>query len=370
MIQFSNISKSFKATTVLKDISFQVETGEIVAIIGSSGCGKTTLLKMINKLITPSAGNILINGKSITDTDTTQLRRNMGYVIQQTGLFIHMTIGQNIGTIPTLQGKSKSEVKKRVCELMEMVSLSPETYYDRYPSQLSGGQQQRVGVARAFATDPEIILMDEPFSALDPITRSQLQTELRELQMKLQKTIVFVTHDIDEAIKIADRICILHAGNIEQFDTPEEILLHPATHYVSRFIGRDRIWRFPQYLTAGHVMNTHYTVCRPETTLDTLSPTGLLDDIYVLAPDGTLLGIVEHSDIQNSTDLTAEKVMQQGFISIDKDRRMSTALDQIDRARTLHIPVVQNKVMVGYVSQKSLAEALFASSTATGGQEI
>ena len=216
MIEFKNITKRYKDTTVLSDISFEIPTGQLVAIIGASGCGKTTSLKMINRLIDPTAGKILIDGEDISQKDVIKLRRNIGYVIQQTGLFPHMTIRENIEIIPHVERIDAKKIKARTYELMDMVGLDVDMFLDRYPNQLSGGQQQRVGVARAFATNPDIILMDEPLSALDPITRSDLQDELVDLQSKFQKTIVFVTHDMDEAIKIADKICIMDKGHIVQ----------------------------------------------------------------------------------------------------------------------------------------------------------
>ena len=241
MIQFINVSKAYKEHNVIENINLEINKGELVVLIGPSGCGKTTILKMINRLIEPSDGQIKINGTDIEAHDPIELRRNIGYVIQQTGLFIHMTVRENIEIIPRLAKMPVSEIVDRTVKLMETVGL-PEEFLDRYPNHLSGGQQQRVGVARAFAMNPDIILMDEPFSALDPLTRSQLQDELVSLQSKLHKTIVFVTHDMDEAVKIADRICILQGGRILQYDTPENILKNPAHGFVSEFVGCKRIW--------------------------------------------------------------------------------------------------------------------------------
>ena len=256
MIQFEKVSKKYRGMQedVVKDISFTIPSGEIVVLIGPSGCGKTTCLKMINRLIRLTSGKILIDGKDIMEQDPIKLRRNMGYVIQQTGLFPHMTVKENIEVIPRLEKKDQHEIDERTEKLMKMVGLDADQFLDRYPTQLSGGQLQRVGVARAFATDPDIILMDEPFSALDPITRSQLQDELLFLQSKLKKTIVFVTHDMDEAVKIADRICIINGGRIVQYDTPEEIMKHPANEYVADFVGKNRIWSNPEYIRAEDIM--------------------------------------------------------------------------------------------------------------------
>ena len=241
MIEFKSVSKRFKEADVLTDISFKINTGELVTIIGSSGCGKTTTLKMINRLLEPTKGQIYIDGEDISKKDIIKLRRSMGYVIQQTGLFPHMTIRENIEIIPKVERYEEAQIIQRTSELMEMVGLNRARFLDRYPNELSGGQQQRVGVARAFATDPDIILMDEPFSALDPITREGLQDELIELQIKLKKTIVFVTHDMDEAIRISNHICIMNEGGIIQYDTPENILRNPKNQFVAEFVGKKRI---------------------------------------------------------------------------------------------------------------------------------
>ena len=209
MIQFRDVTKDFKGNVVLSDISMEIKDKELTVLIGPSGCGKTTTLKMINRLIQPSKGNIFIDGKNIEEMDKVQLRRNMGYVIQQGGLFPHMTVRQNIEIIERLEKKDPQAIVDNTVRLMKMVDLNPEAFLDRYPTELSGGQRQRIGVIRALANDPDIVLLDEPFSALDPVTRSSLQDELIELQAKVGKTMVFVTHDMDEAIKIADRICIM-----------------------------------------------------------------------------------------------------------------------------------------------------------------
>jgi glycine betaine/L-proline transport ATP binding subunit len=244
VIRFEKITKKYDQQTAVSNISFEIEKGELVVLIGESGCGKTTLLKIINRLIQASSGKVFIDGEDILEKDVIELRRNMGYVIQQTGLFPHMTVRENIGIIQKLQKKDKIDIQNKSIELMEMVGLDPEQYFERYPFQLSGGQQQRVGVARAFACDPDVILMDEPFSALDPLTRVQLQDELVELQSKLKKTIVFVTHDMDEAIKIADKICLINKGEIVQYDTVEEMMKNPANEFVTEFMGENRIWNF------------------------------------------------------------------------------------------------------------------------------
>lgn len=242
IISFKKVTKRFAdGTEALKDITITIPRNELTVIIGPSGCGKTTLMKMINRLETPTSGEVYIDEHPILSKDPVDLRRSIGYVIQKIGLLPHLTIEENIALVPNLVGWKKSETSDRVNELLEMVELDPEIYKNRYPLELSGGQQQRVGVCRALASNPEIILMDEPFSALDPISREQLQIELHHLQKKIKKTIVFVTHDMDEALDIADNIIIMRDGQIEQMATPSEILSYQVNDFVREFIGMKRI---------------------------------------------------------------------------------------------------------------------------------
>ena len=235
MIEIRNVSKSFEKQKILNNINLVIDDNSITCLIGESGCGKTTLLKMINRLYEPTKGTILINHKNIFKEDIIKLRRSIGYVIQHTGLFPHMTIKENIELIPKLSHLPKEKIEKRTEELMNLINLNPSEFLNRYPSELSGGQQQRVGLARALALNPDIILMDEPFSALDPVTRTSLQDELLKIQTKEKKTIVFVTHDMDEAIKLADKIAIINEGEVIQYDTPEMILKHPKNDFVKSF---------------------------------------------------------------------------------------------------------------------------------------
>lgn len=244
MIRFENVTKQFPdGTEALKDISLVFPTHKLTVVIGPSGCGKTTLMRMVNKLEKPTSGDIFIDDKSITALEEVQLRRSIGYVIQRIGLFPHMTIAKNVSLVPRLLDWPEEKTEKRVEELLQLVGLDPKIYKERYPLELSGGQQQRVGVVRALAGNPNIILMDEPFSALDPISREQLQDDLRNLQQEIQKTIVFVTHDMDEALKIADTIIVMREGKVEQIGTPQELISNPANDFVKSFIGLDRINR-------------------------------------------------------------------------------------------------------------------------------
>ena len=244
MIEFRGVSKTYPGSErpVVNDLSFEVLDGEICVLVGPSGCGKTTSMRMINRLIEPTGGEILIDGELNTAMSGTKLRRHIGYAIQQIGLFPHRTIAANIATVPQLLEWERDRISARVDALLELVGLDPEQYRNRYPAELSGGQQQRVGVARAMAADPPIMLMDEPFGAVDPITRHRLQDEFLRIQSEIKKTIVFVTHDIDEAIKMGDRIAILQQGGIlAQYDTPENILATPNSEFVSSFVGTDRV---------------------------------------------------------------------------------------------------------------------------------
>ena len=237
-LELVGIRREFPGFTAIENLDLHIPAGEFFALLGPSGCGKTTTMKMINRIIEPTSGRIVIGGEDVTKTPAHELRRNIGYVIQQIGLFPHMTIADNVATVPQLLGWEKSKTRARVNELLELVGLDPSEYGSRYPKQLSGGQQQRIGVARALAADPPVMLMDEPFGATDPITREKLQDEFLRLQATIGKTIVFVTHDFDEAIKLGDRIAVLsERSQIEQFDTPANILANPASDYVSSFIG-------------------------------------------------------------------------------------------------------------------------------------
>ena len=245
MITLEHVSKGFAGgSNAVRDLSLEIPTGETCVLLGPSGCGKTTTLRMINRLIEPDGGRILVDGVDTHQIDPVRLRLKMGYVIQQTGLFPHMTVADNVATVPRLWDWDAARVKARVDELLELVGLPPREYRRRYPHQLSGGQRQRVGFARALGADPPILLMDEPFGAVDRITRERLQHEFISIQRSLGKTVIFVTHDIDEAVMVGDRICLMKMqAEIAQYDTPDAILTRPASDYVTQFLGRDRLVR-------------------------------------------------------------------------------------------------------------------------------
>ncbi|MES9508034.1 betaine/proline/choline family ABC transporter ATP-binding protein [Streptomyces sp. NPDC000609] len=241
MIRFEHVTKRYAdGTTAVDDLSFEVAEGELVTLVGPSGCGKTTTMKMVNRLIEPTEGRIFVDGDDISAIDPVRLRRRIGYVIQQVGLFPHRTILENTATVPHLLGWKRGKGRERAAELLDLVGLDPSVYGDRYPEQLSGGQRQRVGVARALAADPPVLLMDEPFGAVDPVVRERLQNEFLKLQEQVRKTVLFVTHDIEEAVRLGDRIAVYGQGSIEQFDPPATVLGAPATPYVADFVGADR----------------------------------------------------------------------------------------------------------------------------------
>ncbi|MFD5792005.1 betaine/proline/choline family ABC transporter ATP-binding protein [Streptomyces diastatochromogenes] len=241
MIRFEQVTKRYPdGTTAVDGLSFEVSEGELVTLVGPSGCGKTTTMMMVNRLIEPTSGRIFVNGEDIARADPVRLRRRIGYVIQQVGLFPHRTVLDNTATVPALLGWKRAKARARAAELLDLVGLDPKTYGPRYPEQLSGGQRQRVGVARALAADPPVLLMDEPFGAVDPVVREQLQDEFLRMQAAVRKTVLLVTHDIEEAVRLGDRIAVYGQGRIEQFDTPGAVLGSPATPYVAGFVGADR----------------------------------------------------------------------------------------------------------------------------------
>ncbi|MFR9726613.1 ABC transporter ATP-binding protein [Streptomyces sp. MS19] len=241
MLRFENVTKRYQDGTVaVDDLNLEVAEGEIVTLVGPSGCGKTTTMRMVNRLEEPTSGRVLFDGKDVADHDPVKLRRRIGYVIQQVGLFPHRTVLDNTATVPVLLGERRATARRRAAELLELVGLDPAVHGDRYPDQLSGGQRQRVGVARALAADPPVLLMDEPFGAVDPVVRERLQNEFLRLQAEMRKTVLFVTHDIEEAVRLGDRMAVYGQGRIEQFDSPAAVLGAPATDYVASFVGSDR----------------------------------------------------------------------------------------------------------------------------------
>lgn len=363
MIEFKNVSKEFKEQKVLSDINLTINDKELVAIIGASGCGKTTTLKMINRLIKPTSGQILIDGKDIDTFNKTELRRSIGYVIQQMGLFPHMTIKENIELIQKLEKKDKEEIEANTLRLMKLMDLNDE-YLSKYPTNLSGGQQQRVGVARALANNPKIILMDEPFSALDPITRVNLQDELVELHKKMDTTIVFVTHDMDEAIKIADRICIMKDGNVVQFDTPEEILKNPKNEFVENFIGKNKIWDSPEFIKVKDIMINNPITCRPNLDRNSCIEKMVkhhIDTLVVTDEECNYLGIVNRKGLYSAKRIWTKAIdmIKRKVITADPEESILDLLQAIEEYDMTNIPVVNMEgKLCGLITSSSLISVL------------
>lgn len=366
MIKFDHVSKvytdGFKA---VDSVNFEVPEGEFLVLIGPSGSGKSTTMKMINRMIPHTNGTISIDGKDITKLNPSELRRNIGYVIQQIGLFPHYTIEKNIAIVPELKGWDKEKIKARVKELLIMVDLDPEIYGSRYPKELSGGQQQRVGVARALASNPRVLLMDEPFGALDPITRDQLQDQLITLQRKLKKTIVFVTHDMDEALKLGDRIAIMRDGNLLQIDTPEKILQEPASTFVEEFIGKDRIIQNPELMPIVSVMTTKVVTAllrlSPEKALLMMRQSKITSLIIEDENDDSFIGLISAYELikkVNSIQSIEEILIIPDHILTDT----ATAKDAIMMMPNVKygvIPVLNEaKKVVGIVTRGTLLTAL------------
>jgi osmoprotectant transport system ATP-binding protein len=304
MITLQDVTKLYPGQTdaAVDGLNLEIPDGEICVLVGPSGCGKTTTMKMVNRLIEPTSGRIIVEDMDVMAMDPIQLRRNIGYVIQEIGLFPHMTIAQNIGTVPRLLEWDEARIARRVDELLEVMDMVPHEYRDRYPRELSGGQRQRIGVARAMASDPHVMLMDEPFGAIDPITRERLQNEFLRLQRQIHKTIIFVTHDIDEAIKMGDKIALLNAGGVlEQYGPPSEILSHPANRFVEDFVGADRALKWLNLVRVDEVMDEH-----PKLALDTQRAAEALEilegseyeSLYVIGADRRLKGYVRRKDLR------------------------------------------------------------------------
>ncbi|EZH66559.1 hypothetical protein DH09_11595 [Bacillaceae bacterium JMAK1] len=340
MITFNQVDKSFtEDRKAVKGLSFTIERGEFFVLIGPSGCGKTTTLKMINRLVDASSGTITINGSNHTDVNMHELRWNIGYVLQQIALFPHLTVAENIAVVPEMKKWKQDDIQKRVNELLELVGMDPETYRDRLPADLSGGQQQRVGVARALAGDPDIILMDEPFSALDPLVREQLQKDIKALQQRIKKTIVFVTHDMNEATLLGDRIGMMEAGVLLQVGTADELKRNPATPAVEAFIGR--------------------SVEQKNLTLkELLTPSDRSE--YIRSHRDEQRVTVQFIINENDEWVTTYDDHKQldAIIPIDASSSVRTAFEVLENSHLPALPVQENGKLIGSVSYKDLARAL------------
>ncbi|MBC2303327.1 betaine/proline/choline family ABC transporter ATP-binding protein [Listeria booriae] len=368
MLRFEHVSKIYKGgKTAVNDLNLDIDRGEFICFIGPSGCGKTTTMKMINRLIEPTEGQIFINDKDIMKEDSVKLRRSIGYVIQQIGLMPHMTIRENIVLVPKLLKWSEEKKNERAKELIKLVDL-PEEYLDRYPYELSGGQQQRIGVLRALAAEQNLILMDEPFGALDPITRDSLQEEFKNLQRELGKTIIFVTHDMDEAIKLADRIVIMRGGEVVQFDTPDEILRNPADKFVEDFIGKDRLIEArPNVTNVEQIMNKAPVSITADKSLQAaiqLMKDRRVDTLLVTDDQNVLKGIIDVEAIEHNrrTATSVVDILDKNVFYVRKDALLRDTMQRILKRGFKYVPVVDEKNrLVGIVTRASLVDIVYDS---------
>ncbi|MGI6128920.1 MAG: betaine/proline/choline family ABC transporter ATP-binding protein [bacterium] len=371
MVRFEEVTKSYKGgTTAVNKLNLTIEQGQFVVLVGPSGCGKTTTLKMVNRLIEPTGGEIYIHDQKARALNVVELRRNIGYVIQTIGLLPHLTVAANIALVPQLKGWSREKSQARVEELLTMVDMDPVVYAGRYPAQLSGGQQQRIGVLRALAADPELILMDEPFGALDPITREQLQLELKRLQEQLKKTIIFVTHDMSEALLLADRIIIMKDGLVVQDATPEEIVRHPANDFVASFIGRSARPQAVDELSVSDVMNPKPVIIEGNRGLGEamMRMQRQRVDSLLVVKDGVLQGVVRARDLypylMRNEMLSVAEVLTLTPVVVQPDAPLSLAAEKLTDKNTNLVVVVDDKFQIkGVVTRASLVGVLLDSHT-------
>ncbi|MBB4833510.1 osmoprotectant transport system ATP-binding protein [Staphylococcus hominis] len=366
MLSIRNLSKVYAGgKKAVDNMNIDIESGDFIAFIGTSGSGKTTALRMINRMIESSEGEITINGKNIKDINAVELRRSIGYVIQQIGLMPHMTIKENIVLVPKLLKWSQEKKDKKAKELIKLVDL-PEEYLERYPSQLSGGQQQRIGVIRALAAEQDIILMDEPFGALDPITRDTLQDLVKKLQQQLGKTFIFVTHDMDEAIKLADKICIMTNGKVVQYDTPDNILRYPANDFVKDFIGQNRLIQDrPNIRTVEDAMIKPITVHVDESLNDAVNimRKNRIDTVFVVDNQHHLLGYLDIEDINQGLRSKKELIdtMQRDIYRVKVDSKLQDTVRTILKRNVRNVPVVDTDghTLIGLVTRSNLVDIVY-----------
>lgn len=379
MINFENVTKIYPgmSSPAVNNLSFTVPTGEICTIVGPSGCGKTTAMKMVNRLIDATEGVIYVldergDMSNVLEIDPIQLRRSIGYIIQQIGLFPHRTILENIGTVPQLLEWDEARIRRRAEELLEMMNM-PVEFLDRYPHELSGGQRQRIGVARGMATDPPVMLMDEPFGAVDPINRNLLQNEFLRLQQEIKKTILFVTHDIDEAIKMGDKICILNVGgHLEQFDSPANILAHPANEFVEDFVGADRALKRLNLVRVEEVMNARPLLLQTTQTVE--QAVGFMDEqgmrfAYVVDAAHTLIGYVRVRDLKGKTGWV-EEFVEPAATAIPMTTSLKDALSEMLVVDYANVCVVdaQNRVR-GLIDTNMIHEVVIESAAIADGED-
>ncbi|MBI4296037.1 MAG: ABC transporter ATP-binding protein [Chloroflexi bacterium] len=359
MIRLEWVSKYYGETLAIDNLSFEVTQGEVCVLIGPSGCGKTTTLRMINRLIEPTSGKIFIDGKDISQTKPEQLRRNIGYAIQSVGLFPHLTVSKNIAVVPELLRWPKDRLDHRVGELLVLVGLTPNEYAAKYPSQLSGGEAQRVGVARALAADPPILLMDEPFGAVDPLTRERLQTQFIAIQQKLRKTVILVTHDLDEAIRLADRIAIMKSGKLVQYDTPETILSRPADRFVHDFVGADRALKRLSRISIKSFIKPAPALTENVSVEAAKSLTTGQRWAWVVDGSGQLTGWIDQANLAKATSVGQAIVRGSAReIAVSSNATLREALSRMLGQGFKYIPVVdENGRLIGEVTLSDVEQA-------------
>ncbi|MEK4130127.1 ABC transporter ATP-binding protein [Solibacillus sp. FSL W8-0474] len=365
MLSIQNLTKTYRGNKKAVDnLSIDIEQGEFIVFIGTSGSGKTTALRMINRMIEPTSGKIMMDGTDLSKMNAVQLRRQIGYVIQQIGLMPHMTIRDNITLVPKLLKWDKQEKDKVAERLIGMVNL-PTSYLDMYPAQLSGGQQQRIGVIRALAANQDIILMDEPFGALDPITRDTLQDLMKDLQVRLGKTVIFVTHDMDEAIKLADRICIMHEGKVVQFDTPDNILANPANDFVRDFIGSHRlIQNKPSVKIVDEVMIQPISITIEKSLDDALRlmVSKRVDTLFVTDADKRLIGYLNVDSFTGPqrTRQSINEVLQREVIYVKTGTKLQDSVRRILKRNLQNIPIVDNDhKLIGLITRANIVDTIY-----------
>lgn len=368
MIRLDKLTKVYdtpEGSVVAADqISLAVPAGEICILLGPSGCGKTTLLKMINRIVQPTSGKIFINGEDSSEMDLQELRRGIGYVIQEIGLFPNMTIEENITIVPKLLGWNPAQSKERARELMAMISMEPDRYLKRYPYELSGGQQQRIGVARALAADPPVMLMDEPFGAIDPINRATIQEEFLNMQKELKKTIMFVSHDIDEAIKMGDRIAMFREGHLIQYDTPDDLLAAPKNAFIASFLGEDRAFKRLSLVKVHEVMSDELGTVTPNdslaTALERMDDFGYHDAILVVNNLHQPVGIINRA-VARTTRGFCRDHLQKAPSSIELEDTLHKAASLMYANDTIWLPCVDAQGRLrGQITQRAMSHHLGA----------
>ncbi len=359
MIRLEHLVKQYGNTIAVNDLSIEVDEGEVCVLIGPSGCGKTTTLRMINRLIEPTSGHIFVNGRDTAEIQPEQLRRSIGYAIQSVGLFPHMTVAANIAVVPQLLHWEKGRIARRIEELLKLVGLAPAEYALKYPSQLSGGEAQRIGVARALAADPPILLMDEPFGAVDPLTRERLQAEFIHIQQEIQKTVILVTHDLDEAIRLADRIAIMESGRLVQYDTPEEILARPANKFVHDFVGTDRALKRLSRISIESFVKSSPSIAASASMKEAKSAIGQRPSVWVVDKDQRLIGWLNRENLAEFSSVSEAMVRgNMEEVCVFRHATLRDALSRMLGQGFRSIPVVDDKQhLIGEITLSDIEAA-------------